>query len=61
MTEQENIEFCCPLLDSSVSGSPIIQDEKLSGAMTHVFLQDAPRKSNTPTPLNTCSPPQKVL
>jgi hypothetical protein len=30
----------CPLLDISVSGSPIIQDGKLVGAVTHVLVND---------------------
>ena len=32
--------FFCPLLDISVSGSPIIQDGKLVGAVTHVLVND---------------------
>ena len=39
----KKIRKCCPLLDSLVSGSPIIQDGKLAGAVTHVFVQDASR------------------
>ncbi|MCC8027156.1 MAG: hypothetical protein LIP16_17870 [Clostridium sp.] len=39
----KKIENCCPLLDSIVSGSPIIQDDKLAGAVTHVYVQDASR------------------
>ena len=31
---------CCPLLTSTVSGSPIIQDGKLIGAVTHVLVND---------------------
>ena len=34
---------CCPLLTSLVSGSPIIQDGKLVGAVTHVFVNDPTR------------------
>lgn len=34
---------CCPYIDSLMSGSPIIQDEKLAGAVPHVFLQDSTR------------------
>ena len=34
----KNPNFFCPLLDSSVSGSPIIQDGKLVGAVTHVLV-----------------------
>ena len=37
---QENAKFFCPLLDISVSGSPIIQDGKLIGAVTHVLVND---------------------
>ena len=33
-------KFFCPLLDISVSGSPIIQDGKLVGAVTHVLVND---------------------
>ena len=36
----ENTKFFCPLLDISVSGSPIIQDGKLVGAVTHVLVND---------------------
>ena len=31
-------EYCCPLLTSTVSGSPILQDGKLIGAVTHVLV-----------------------
>ena len=30
--------MCCPLLTTLVSGSPIIQDGKLVGAVTHVMV-----------------------
>ncbi len=30
----------CPLLDTLVSGSPIIQNGKLVGAVTHVLVND---------------------
>lgn len=33
----------CPLLDTLVSGSPIIQDGKLVGAVTHVLVNDPTR------------------
>ena len=33
-------KFFCPLLDISVSGSPIIQNGKLIGAVTHVLVND---------------------
>ena len=31
---------CCILLDTLVSGSPIIQNGKLVGAVTHVLVDD---------------------
>ena len=34
------LENSCPILDISVSGSPIIQDGKLVGAVTHVLVND---------------------
>ena len=37
---QKNTKFFCPLLDTEVSGSPIIQDGKLIGAVTHVLVND---------------------
>ena len=37
---RKNTKFLCPLLDISVSGSPIIQDGKLVGAVTHVLVND---------------------
>ena len=36
----KNTKFCCPILDINVSGSPIIQDGKLVGAITHVLVND---------------------
>ena len=30
--------MCCPYLTTLVSGSPIIQDDKLVGAVTHVLV-----------------------
>ena len=39
----KNKEKCCPLLTSLVSGSPIIQNGKLIGAVTHVFVNDPTR------------------
>ena len=36
----KNIKFFCPILDTEVSGSPIIQDGKLVGAVTHVLVND---------------------
>mgnify|MGYP003400637281 CR=1 len=31
-------EIFCPILDTSVSGSPIVQNSMLVGAVTHVFV-----------------------
>lgn len=33
-------KICCPLLTTVVSGSPIIQNGKLVGAVTHVFINN---------------------
>ena len=35
-----DIKTCCICLDTLVSGSPIIQNGKLIGAVTHVFVDD---------------------
>ena len=32
--------MCCPYLNTLVSGSPIIQNGKLVGAVTHVLIND---------------------
>ena len=32
--------MCCPYLNTLVSGSPIIQNGKLVGAVTHVMIND---------------------
>ena len=32
--------MCCPFLTTLVSGSPIIQNGKLVGAVTHVLIND---------------------
>ena len=32
--------MCCPYLTTLVSGSHIIQNEKLIGAVTHVLIND---------------------
>ena len=32
--------MCCPLLTTLLSGSPIIQNGKLVGAVTHVLIND---------------------
>ena len=36
-----NIKSCCILLDTLVSGSPILQNGKLVGALTHVLVSDS--------------------
>ena len=36
----KNTKFFCPTLDISVSGSPIIQNGKLVGAVTHILVND---------------------
>ncbi len=33
-------EICCPILTSHLSGSPILQDGKIVGAVTHVLVND---------------------
>ena len=35
--------MCCPYLNTLVSGSPSIQNGKLVGAVTHVFVNDPTR------------------
>lgn len=32
--------ICCPILTSTVSGSPILQNGRIVGAVTHVLLND---------------------
>ena len=32
--------MCCPFLTTLVSGSPVIQNGKLVGAVTHVLVAD---------------------
>ncbi len=39
----EKDKNCCPILTTTVSGSPIIQNGKLVGAVTHVFVNDPTR------------------
>lgn len=42
VVSMKNISFfCCSLLDTSVSGSPIIQNGRIVGAVTHVFVDDS--------------------
>ena len=35
-----SVKKCCPLPTTLLSGSPIIQDGKLVGAVTHVMVAD---------------------
>ena len=35
-----SVKKCCPLLTTHLSGSPIIQNGKLVGAVTHVLIND---------------------
>ena len=37
---EKNQKKCCPYIDTLVSGSPIIQNGKLIGAVTHVLVND---------------------
>ena len=37
------LKDCCPILTSLVSGSHLIQNGKLIGAVTHVFVNDPTR------------------
>lgn len=39
--KRKSSKKCCPLLDTTVSGSPVLQNGKLFGAVTHVFVQDS--------------------
>ncbi len=34
------VKKCCPILTTVVSGSPIVQNGKLVGAVTHVLVDD---------------------
>ena len=36
----KNTKFFCPLLDISMSGSPLLQDGRIVGAVTHVLVND---------------------
>lgn len=37
------VEICCSLLDTFVSGSPVLQNGRIVGAVTHVFVDDPTR------------------
>jgi len=39
-TFKNNLKNCCPLLTTLMSGSSIIQNGKLVGAVTHVLVND---------------------
>ena len=39
----EKQKICCPLLTTVVSGSPVLQNGKIVGAVTHVFVNDPTR------------------
>ena len=36
-------KICCPYLDTAMSGSPILQNGRLVGAVTHVLVNDPTR------------------
>ena len=38
--KSKTIKLCCSYIDTLMSGSPIIQNGMLVGAVTHVFLND---------------------
>ena len=38
--KSNNVKMCWSYIDTLVSGSPIIQDGKLIGAVTHVLVND---------------------
>ncbi len=42
MTFYKN-KICCPILTSLVTGSPLLQNGKLIGVVTHVFVNDPTR------------------
>ena len=35
-----SVKGCCPFLTTHMSGSPIIQNGRLIGAVTHVLIND---------------------
>jgi hypothetical protein len=37
---QSFVKICCPCLTTLLSGSPIVQDGRLVGAVTHVLIGD---------------------
>ena len=43
LSERNKFLTSCPLLTTVVSGSPIVQNGKLVGAVTHVFVNDPTR------------------
>lgn len=38
--KRKSSKKCCPLLDTTVSGSPILQNGRIVGAVTHVFVNN---------------------
>lgn len=38
--EKLSENFCCPLLTTTMSGSPVLQNGKIIGAVTHVLVND---------------------
>lgn len=40
---KKNAKKCCPYYLSPMSGSPILQNGKLIGAVTHVMINDPSR------------------
>ena len=44
ISDFDNVVYdCCPLLTTVMSGSPIIQNGRIVGAVTHVFINDPTR------------------
>ncbi len=43
MNDYAGGKYGCPFPDTIMSGSPIIQNGKRIGAVTHVFIQDPTR------------------
>ncbi len=42
-SRKDFVKKCCPILHSLVSGSPILQNGRLVGAVTHVLVNDPTR------------------
>ena len=39
-TSNYSKKTCCPFIDTPMSGSPILQNGKIVGAVTHVLVSD---------------------